>query len=413
MSRDLLWSALFHFACFSVVFFSLCNVQNESSLEIIESRSIISSGSLLDYQYQPDPSLQAIRATNFGNTKLKIDNILKRIQSSKFSNDTSEGRGIIIVGYDHNIIETLALVDYIRAYDETPIQVYFVNDLRTDFQTLLQKYSNVELVNLFGHELFEKREGYQFFIKLLAMIATNFKEVLYLDGDCFPLFHITKDLMNKSFQHLGKSDMLFFRDLWMHRPESAIFKYMNMPFAFQRQIDSGVIIYRKNSRVLLHLLCTYYMSLDPHFDSYSWGDKDLFWFASLVIKDRDIARTKVLMIPTSMGTFGTEACGYGMLHFLDDLPSFAHGCALKHKIGLNQCTMGNATEAVYKHSLDQYILPKSKRQDYFDDYSQVYHGYNGCVTVEPLNGPNRVEIFDGKPLQKHLVFSATTLQAYC
>ena len=384
-------------------------LQNGASSFDVASKTFQSYANPVNSQYFFAPSLYDMSSLDYQETAKKIQNI-KSMTENYLKNNSQIGneRGILLVGYDSNIIELVGAVGYIRQFSDIPIEIAFANDLKLSYQDVLKNYKDVDLLNVANHPLYKKREGYQFFVKVLAMIITHFNQVIYLDADSFPLFHINLNVTDLAFELLGNNDMLLFRDLWMHRPESSMYKYLKMKYSPARQVDSGVIVYKKSLNVMKQLLYTFHMSDDRHFDRYSWGDKDLFWFSAMILRDEDIV-ILLLFNPTAVGTLGTDACGIGHVHFYNQIPIFAHINQVKTKHP-SLCDIKNPKNSVLNIKMDSVFVPISRNKDTIDDYSQVYHYENQCITCVNINGNPLQLPFDPTIMQQQLIHAIQVLQ---
>ena len=204
----------------------------------------------------------------------------KYLQKSKMMMITpGDGSGIVICGHDGVSLELFALVSYIRSYTTIPIEIYHADDLSQKNQDLYNKMTEIKFINLKNNHLYSSKDlgkdPRQYYLKPLAMLSTNFENVIYLDSDAFPLLHLDNKILDKTMKYLETVDMLLFRDYWLMHDTNPVFNLFEQGYSTQRQTDSGIVVFKK-SQVVDVLLLSYFISAEKYFDKLFFGDKVSF-----------------------------------------------------------------------------------------------------------------------------------------
>ena len=345
-------------------------------------------------QYQlfgaPDPNLfNKVDATD---TEMKLEDMYNDLNNKKKHLKSSIGVGIVLLGYDKIILELLTLVDYLSTYSTYSIELYYADDISKTNMAILSKY-DIKIINLSTHPLYIQKvsNDRKYYLKPLAMLATQFEKVLFLDSDCFPLIHSNANL-DSYFDVLNTTDMYFFRDYWMMTPGNPLYKLIEKPYILQRQVDSSVILFRRSKSVNA-LLLTYSISLDEHFDAYLFGDKDTYWFSALLLRfyRPDILAPKVILNPDMSGYLGRSDCGVGMIHTISNKPSFAHLNGLKSRLTFElknkvplYCELNSIYDVLDKNLLNNQFLMANKDNTAEEDGTQGFRlksDKGQCVTL--------------------------------
>eukprot|EP00835_Amoeboradix_gromovi_P001005 NODE_39_length_29903_cov_0.529057.p6 type:complete len:430 gc:universal NODE_39_length_29903_cov_0.529057:6896-5607(-) len=331
----------------------------------------------------PDPS--KFHMVDIIDTEYIIENIINKVADLKFKVDEGSGNGIVILGHNNVIYELIALIKYIVSFSQTPIELFYADDIDDKYMEILQKLP-IKIVNLSSHPLYQNKisNDRKYYLKPLAMMATSFENVIYLDSDCFPLLHLSSNILEISFSYLESFDAVYFRDYWMMTPENPLYTLLDISYLLQRQVDSSVVIYKKTNTAEV-LLMSYFICLEPHFDYYLFGDKDSYWFSSLLLRlnHPEMKSPRILLNPEMSGFVGDLDCGVGMLHILDTNPAFLHLNGFKSRLqnGLPDqkpvfCELASIKSRIPLHRLKYMTIGKSKNDDLVDDGTQAYSLYD-------------------------------------
>ncbi|KAI9335096.1 mannosyltransferase putative-domain-containing protein [Obelidium mucronatum] len=201
-----------------------------------------------------------------------------------------------------------------------PIEVHYAGyrDLpRPMVESLSSNFENLTTVNLMNHFNLEMLNHGGWSIKPFAMLASSFKNVIFLDADVL-LFQDPAKAILKESMHFRKHGQVFFRDRSLNRQNGTFgtwFRKVNpIPtnytahhsryykhLSFHEQ-ESGVVAMDKSrTGVLLSLILACRMnSKDTRIETYShmWGDKETFWLSM------EFLRVPFQFTPTYGGALG-------------------------------------------------------------------------------------------------------------
>ena len=314
----------------------------------------------------------------------KVEKMLGKYisQSKSISIKPGEGTGIVICGHDGVSLELYALISYIREYSDMKVELYHAGDLGQTNQEYFSEFKDVDIINLKNNHLYfskdlgkESKDPRKYYIKPLAMLSTNFENVIYLDSDAFPLLHLDKFILEKALKYLDTVDMLIFRDYWMMHDTNPVFDILSEGYASQRQADSGVMVYKKSQSVNV-LLLSYFISAEKYFDLLFFGDKDTFWFANAYLQSKrkyTHLHCNIYMNLEMVGYLGDTINDIGMMHTIDSKPAFAHLNGVKFVLdhwkdfGID----------VLERSFDRLeaVMIKSPSDNFDDSYTQHFMSY--------------------------------------
>ena len=335
------------------------------------------------------PRVEDMRNLDIAESKKKFDTMRDKINKYKDWNVENKGRGIITVGHKFAIFELTSLVIHIRKYSKLPIEIFHWTDFDPKYIAHLMEFENIvmkDLTNSFLNGELPKDSRHHF-TKPLAMMMTSFEEVLYIDSDAFPMFHTTPNIFDMSFDLLKRNDIVLFRDYWMNHPDNPIYKILEFDYMWQRQVDSGIVIYRKSKSLKL-LAFAYYICMEGEFQKLTAGDKDAFWMGLMALKFYNMPAPILLINTDTMGYIG-DSCQHGMFHHLNGQLGFAHFNGLKSLTVINQNNQDSRNEKIFcTRDTFEGLVPNdfyskikvgySAKHDLKDDYSQRY-SFDNCL----------------------------------
>ncbi|KAH3761484.1 alpha-glycosyltransferase family 71 protein [Pelomyxa schiedti] len=173
-----------------------------------------------------------------------------------------------------------------------PIEVWYAAEELSDIQKedimMLTKYGDIRLRSLNGiAEMYDRAIGglqrggtnvghKGFHMKVMAILCSNFTNILYLDADNTPGRDPTYLFDTPEFINTGA---IFWPDMYGISEESAVWQVMGVPFVDMWAQESGQLVVDK-SRVWRQLLLVGFMNQRQDF-YYSMvnGDKDTFLFS--------------------------------------------------------------------------------------------------------------------------------------
>eukprot|EP00835_Amoeboradix_gromovi_P005024 NODE_435_length_8649_cov_0.394386.p3 type:complete len:494 gc:universal NODE_435_length_8649_cov_0.394386:7309-5828(-) len=327
----------------------------------------------------PEQLFEHPDSSNFENVNMKrvkqsLDEFVSI--SSFFPNSPGSGSGLVVCAHDGVRIELLAMITYIRNYSKMPIEVFHADDFDKQNQKLFSKFTDLKFIDLKNTDLFLTRQSTidsrKYYLKPLAMLSTSFEDVIYLDSDAFPLLHLDDNILEKSLKHLETVDMYLFRDYWMMPDTNPIYSLFKNGYYAQRQVDSGIVIYKK-SKVINVLLLSYSISQESYFDALFFGDKDTFWFANAYLTYNNHIHTRVYVNSEMVGYISDTIHDIGMLHTIQGKPAFAHFNGIKfvldhwkdYGIDVLELSFGKMTG----------LMLKSESNTFDDTYTQQYKSY--------------------------------------
>ncbi|KAG0675112.1 hypothetical protein C6P40_001894 [Pichia californica] len=218
------------------------------------------------------------------------------LQNKFNENDKNNNKGIIYVSGKKYYWLTMISIKYIRDIlkDKTPIEVFVPiksnDDQHCNKMTMV--FSNVKCTyfsDYLSHSQIKKLSGYQY--KSLALLLTNFNDVLYLDSDNIPISNINDMFENPNYL---KSGFVSWADFWKRSTNYKFYKMSGIegvasPISSTPSAESGQILINKKSHLKTLLLAYYYNYYGPgyFYPLFSQGfpgegDKETFYLAGRV-----------------------------------------------------------------------------------------------------------------------------------
>lgn len=251
--------------------------------------------------------------------------------------DQYSGRGIIVVAGGKYLESALVMIKMLReSGTQLRIQVWHLGEaeMPASHRVLLEPYK-VETKNFEDYVSSEALAPIQanvglrlFQLKPLAILHSDFEEVLLLDSDNCPIRDPSYLFEDKSFKEIGT---VFWPDYWKTSEENPIWKIIGVEPSGTWEQESGQILIRKSTawkaiNLCVHFNTEFYMRLLN-------GDKDTFRFSWLA------SGVDFMMMdtwPTPVGTMkelhsdSQGFCGHTMLqHDFEGAPLFVHHNQLK------------------------------------------------------------------------------------
>jgi alpha 1,2-mannosyltransferase len=161
-------------------------------------------------------------------------------------------------------------------------------------------------------------------VKPLAIINSEFEEVLFLDADNIPMSNPAALFDSAEYQSTGA---LFWPDFWQTATENPIWSILNLsPSGFEQE-SGQLVINKKTSWMALHL--AFFLAKDSTFQQLVNGDKEAFRLAFLA------TATPFFMVQTPVASAGTLTdgafCGHTMVqHDVLGEALFLHHNSYKH-----------------------------------------------------------------------------------
>lgn len=205
-----------------------------------------------------------------------------------------EGRGIVITAGGLKFFTTAYVLVYtLRNLGCTlPIEIWsHGKELSTNMRRNLKKL-DVECLNT---ENFIDTVPHGFLMKPLAIMYSNFREVLFLDADNNCLKDPSYLFDDVNYKKYG---CIFWPDYWRTSPQNPIWSVLDLESSNSPEQESGQILIDKSRSWDQLQLCLYFNMKGNDYYKLIYGDKDTFRFAWLALN------TSYYMVP-----FDTGSCG--------------------------------------------------------------------------------------------------------
>ncbi|KAJ3320722.1 hypothetical protein HDU76_000233 [Blyttiomyces sp. JEL0837] len=213
-----------------------------------------------------------------------------------------KGRGIVLsVSNKYFELAIHAIINLRMLTCKLPIEVFYAGprDLSKDRIEMFEMFDNVKVVNLWDHIGEYGRQATKYAIKPYAMLASSFKEMIFIDADV--IFLQNPDLAideSKVFKQYG---MMFFTDRNMGFSEA---EFVNefIPFPSlvaqdtrfmknlsMHDLESGVVVLDKGRSGIIHgLLAACHLNNEENVIAFQrrliYGDKETFWLGMEMVR---------------------------------------------------------------------------------------------------------------------------------
>ncbi|KAJ3327316.1 hypothetical protein HDU76_012014 [Blyttiomyces sp. JEL0837] len=205
-----------------------------------------------------------------------------------------EGRGIVMsVGNRQFELALVAIIALRIVGCRLPIEIFYLgpDDLSPNYVNIFQGFQNVSVSDLYSIAGSEKPSGFN--IKPFAIVASKFKEVLFVDADV--LFLRDPDVVWSESQVYNKLGMMFFADRAanMHNQSSYFMEWLgghpsnvgkrtrHLAGTTSHEMESGAVFVDKGRiGVLYGLLSACKLISEVEVEQTKkavWGDKETFW----------------------------------------------------------------------------------------------------------------------------------------
>ena len=158
------------------------------------------------------------------------------------------GKGIVYVSSSTYYQITLAGLLTLRAKTSLPIEVFHHDELSGNEIHTLQKVPDVKVQSLvslrFNNIPIQFSGGFRnYHLKLAALLASSFQEVLYLDDDNY----LMQDpiILFDSMQYL-ETGLLLWKDVWKANPQNPIYDIFEVECKEGFENESGQVLINKN-----------------------------------------------------------------------------------------------------------------------------------------------------------------------
>ncbi|KAJ3083218.1 hypothetical protein HDU99_000299 [Rhizoclosmatium hyalinum] len=336
---------------------------------------------------------------------------------SSFKSD----RGIVLTfgssGFERGLLTILHIRKNLKC--ELPIEVFYngATDLHSTMVQGLELIDNVKVIDL--QAVFTRiAEDRNYHSKPFAILASSFKQVLYLDDDVI-LFQKPEDLFQKSkiFSEYG---ILFFKSPAYVAGNSKWVRWLltsptiraNTTGRFfndvsKDEMDASLMLFDKSRPEIVHaLLAATHFNLrevrEGGMDKQIMGDKETYWFA------HELLRIPYKFAPYHAGTAGVlqkTAAG-------KENPNAVCG-PLAHMDETGKLLHVNSRSSWYNHALDDwfaslefYITPATSLPGNIDAQQQPW-----CVLGSDEEGAKK-EVFAVSEEEKALVAKTKALNAH-
>lgn len=210
-------------------------------------------------------------------------------------NNKPNNKGIVYVSGKNYYWLTMVSIKYIRDVlkdKETPIEIFVPFRVKNDHHcSKIEKVFSKVKCSYFTDHLTKTQirqiKGYQY--KALALLLTQFNEILYLDSDNIPISNIGDMFENQLYK---KNGFISWADFWKRSTNYKYYKIAGLsrfanPISTTPSVESGQILINKSTHLKTLLLAYYYNLYGPEYfyPLFSQGfpgegDKETFYLAS-------------------------------------------------------------------------------------------------------------------------------------
>jgi alpha 1,2-mannosyltransferase len=257
-------------------------------------------------------------------------NFVRRLKEREYTFPYNENtRGIVTTADGPYLAVALVSIRMLRRTGSTlPVEVFLA--LKEEFDP---EICGVILPSLNAHcmilqDIFDlssvsnsdfKIAKYQY--KVMSILFSSFKDVLFLDSDCFPTSDPDQLFDSEPFLTTG---MVLWPDFWFPSESPLFFKAAEIsapPIYTQASTESGEILYSKSKHNLSIMLATYYNYYGPEFyypmqsqGAPGEGDKETFLWSAVALSE-PFYKVKTGVVALGYWTTTHEWRGSAMLQF--------------------------------------------------------------------------------------------------
>eukprot|EP00834_Sanchytrium_tribonematis_P004769 NODE_253_length_11722_cov_0.375118.p5 type:complete len:290 gc:universal NODE_253_length_11722_cov_0.375118:1383-514(-) len=173
----------------------------------------------------------------------KLDKLMKIKQRH-----VGNGKGIVYVTSSTYFQITVAGLLTLRAKTSLPIEVFHHDELNEKEVRIISLIPDVSVYSLVRRQFngipIQFSGGFRnYHLKLAALLATNFQEILYLDDDNYLMQD--PEILFSSLEYLN-TGLLLWKDTWKTNPNNPIFDIFNVKCKEGFENESGQLVVNKN-----------------------------------------------------------------------------------------------------------------------------------------------------------------------
>lgn len=282
------------------------NIQADTALE--ESHELPSTSTVLGMYLQVNDEDTAKLAKSH---QMMMDQLPRSVPKNSF-----KGRGVVLTGGGMYFPMVLTAIRWFREIDtETPIEVFMAD--KSEYEphicdNLFPKL-NVEcrvLRDIYGVQLSEKLDS-KYALKPLAILASKFDDVYFMDADSYPLIDINSIFNWKVYKDTG---LILNSDYWPRYISPKFYEIVNIKLGGRargdpkqevinqsdrknavpgKSTESGQVFVQKSKHIQSLLLAMYYNLYGPDYyfpllmqGGHGEGDKDTYAAAAIICGEK-------------------------------------------------------------------------------------------------------------------------------
>lgn len=171
------------------------------------------------------------------------------------------------------------------------------------------------------------KRNYQ--LKIEAIMASSFEEVLFLDSDNLPTLDPTFLFSEPSFR---SSSALFFQNIRRPAPDNPIWSITNLPWRFSWELETGQLVVSKPRAWCGLSLSLFFLHSEEYQPQYLFGDHDALYYGLLATN----IPFSIVEWPMALGgapASTKEFCATTMVQWYPrnrSMPLFYHANAMKY-----------------------------------------------------------------------------------
>ncbi|MDD2244518.1 MAG: hypothetical protein PHR52_11545 [Fermentimonas sp.] len=302
-----------------------------------------------------------------------------------------EGKGIVICAGGKSYFTCCwILVNILRneMKSKLPIQVWYMGNEMDNFHIKILSDLNVVCRNFLEYNVGQEIKG--FAMKPMAILLSDFKEVIYLDADNTSI--IDPDILF-DLPEYKRHGAMFWPDFWTTDSSNPIWGIIETPANDSKEQESGQILINKEICWKELNLALYFNLNKSVYYRLLHGDKDTFRFAWLALKkefhfiEYDVA---------SVGFFDDNKSfiGHTMIQYLPSgQPAFLHRNLIKWDISDCNICIWNKIKA---------FTPQSQNKRYFTYWDELrghpIMNLEGDFELSDFNSQVKLENIEAKCL---------------
>ncbi|WP_316828773.1 hypothetical protein [Pedobacter miscanthi] len=164
-----------------------------------------------------------------------------------------------------------------------PIEVWYLGtEFSEEVIDQLEKF-NVKCHNFLDHKEYKQYNIHSFGLKPLAILLSQFEEVMFLDADNLAIADPSYLFEDENYKMYGT---IFWPDMWRTSPDNPIWKITDCQDYAKNEQESGQLLINKKMCWEELNLCLYLNIQKNIYYRFLYGDKDTFKFAWLARKKK-------------------------------------------------------------------------------------------------------------------------------